>query len=163
MDYKGSNSGGSHHSYASAGYSQPTQSHYHSNGYSNSDYRSAPSHHSASYGSSSYHSSNHSNTSSSSYVGGHSARSGSDYAYKDGGRYGGGYSSGYSHSSSRNMNGSGSHGGLGSHLKNIDWSRVKLVEFTKDFYQEHPNVSNMSHEEVEKFRFVFIIEWRIFV
>lgn len=36
-------------------------------------------------------------------------------------------------------------------MKNVDWSKIDLIEFKKDFYQEHPNVANRSKEDVEKF------------
>eukprot|EP00397_Hematodinium_sp_SG-2012_P032646 GEMP01034779.1.p1 GENE.GEMP01034779.1~~GEMP01034779.1.p1 ORF type:complete len:518 (+),score=110.45 GEMP01034779.1:228-1781(+) len=43
-------------------------------------------------------------------------------------------------------------GSLGSNLRSIDWNRVSLVKFEKDFYQEHPNVYNMTEEEAEEIR-----------
>ena len=41
---------------------------------------------------------------------------------------------------------------LGSKLRTIDWARVALVEFQKDFYQEHENVARLSAAAVEAFR-----------
>lgn len=42
--------------------------------------------------------------------------------------------------------------GLGAQLSDINWSSEELVPFTKNFYQEHPNVSAMTQEEVDEFR-----------
>jgi len=41
---------------------------------------------------------------------------------------------------------------LGSGLRDIDWSAVKLVPFQKLFYQEHPSVKKATEEEVNMFR-----------
>jgi len=37
-------------------------------------------------------------------------------------------------------------------LDTIDWSTVELAPFPKNFYQAHPEVANMSKEDVDKFR-----------
>lgn len=42
--------------------------------------------------------------------------------------------------------------GLGKSLKNIDWNKTSLIKFEKDFYQEHPAVAQMSHEDADKIR-----------
>jgi len=41
---------------------------------------------------------------------------------------------------------------LGANLKNINWNSVSLVKFEKNFYQEHPAVAGMPHEEAERIR-----------
>merc|ERR1719436_2006857 len=41
---------------------------------------------------------------------------------------------------------------LGSNLKSINWGRESLVKFEKNFYQEHPAVANMPHDEAERIR-----------
>jgi len=40
--------------------------------------------------------------------------------------------------------------GAGSKLRAVDWNRVKKHEIKKDFYNEHPSVSQRSSEEVEE-------------
>jgi len=42
--------------------------------------------------------------------------------------------------------------GLGKNLTRVDWSKVSLVPFQKNFYIEHPDITRMSDEEVDKFR-----------
>ena len=34
----------------------------------------------------------------------------------------------------------------------IEWTKENLTPFTKDFYNEHPEISKLSSQEVEKFR-----------
>jgi len=41
---------------------------------------------------------------------------------------------------------------LGAGLRSINWNQVSLVKFEKDFYQEHPAVTNMSEQEAEHIR-----------
>jgi len=41
---------------------------------------------------------------------------------------------------------------LGAGLRTPDWSRVDLIQFQKDFYQEHPNVSQMPPDDIDHFR-----------
>lgn len=41
---------------------------------------------------------------------------------------------------------------LGANLRPVDWSRVQLTTFQKDFYQEHPSVAALSDAEIEAFR-----------
>jgi len=45
-----------------------------------------------------------------------------------------------------------SRGDLGGNLRSIDWNRISLVKFEKDFYQEHPAVQQMSFEDAEHIR-----------
>jgi len=71
------------------------------------------------------------------------------YGGSSGGGYGGSYGSSYG----------GSYGGsgydskdLGAKLRGIDWKEESLIKFEKDFYQEHPDVSNMSESDAERLR-----------
>lgn len=62
-----------------------------------------------------------------------------------------------SYSSGRNDYGRSNSGpqsgmSLGASLRAPDWSKVELIQFQKDFYQEHPEVSKMPPEEIESFR-----------
>jgi len=41
---------------------------------------------------------------------------------------------------------------LGANLRQIDWHRESLVKFEKNFYQEHPAVAAMTHDEAERIR-----------
>merc|ERR1719331_2658514 len=41
---------------------------------------------------------------------------------------------------------------LGKNLQKINWNSVSLVKFEKDFYQEHPSVTGMGQDEVERIR-----------
>ncbi|KAL1968601.1 hypothetical protein VTN77DRAFT_1811 [Rasamsonia byssochlamydoides] len=99
--------------------------------------------------------------------GGHGGYSSRDSRDSHGGGYrghhGGGYSNGY-HGGS-NGYGSGHGGGygggygggdrmsnLGAGLKAQDWDLSTLPKFEKSFYKEHPNVTNRSSADVEKFR-----------
>lgn len=43
-------------------------------------------------------------------------------------------------------------GGLGKNLRTIDWTKVQLTPFQKNFYVEHPEVKKMSQDEVDRFR-----------
>ncbi|KAH8848229.1 ATP-dependent RNA helicase dbp2, variant 2 [Pyricularia oryzae] len=100
---------------------------------------------------------------------------GGGYGGRNGGGYGGGRDGGYS-------NGHGSHGGgygggggggyggggygggggfggggdrmsnLGAGLQKQDWDINALPKFEKHFYKEHPDVTNRSQAEVDKFR-----------
>lgn len=46
----------------------------------------------------------------------------------------------------------GGAGGLGAGLNNIDFSKQELVKFDKDFYLEHPDVTNRPDSEAEAWR-----------
>jgi ATP-dependent RNA helicase DDX5/DBP2 len=46
----------------------------------------------------------------------------------------------------------GRHENFGSKLPQMDWKRVQLIHFEKNFYHEHPNVAKMSLEEAEEVR-----------
>lgn len=63
-----------------------------------------------------------------------------------GGRGGGGYGGG----------GGGGFGGgkskIPNDLKQIDWSTYNLIPFQKNFYNEHPSVSNRTPQEIMSFR-----------
>jgi len=48
--------------------------------------------------------------------------------------------------------GRGNGGGLGANLRPPDWTKIQLVAFQKDFYQENPIVSSRSPEEIQAFR-----------
>mmetsp|Transcript_41802 Transcript_41802/g.75896 ORF Transcript_41802/g.75896 Transcript_41802/m.75896 type:complete len:495 (-) Transcript_41802:133-1617(-) len=61
------------------------------------------------------------------------------------GRHDGGGSSGVGH-------GSYSSGDLGKSLHDVNWRKVELVKFEKDFYQEHPLVTQMTQEGAEQLR-----------
>lgn len=53
----------------------------------------------------------------------------------------------------RDRGGGGSYGNdLGSNLQRINWSQVSLIKFEKDFYQEHPDVKDMSEKEADRVR-----------
>ncbi|KAI8898558.1 P-loop containing nucleoside triphosphate hydrolase protein [Globomyces pollinis-pini] len=71
-----------------------------------------------------------------------------------GGGYGGGYTSGYS----GQAGGFGSQGGggrsqdLGSNLRKPDWDTEILQPFEKNFYSEHPSVTNRSSKEIDEYR-----------
>jgi len=41
---------------------------------------------------------------------------------------------------------------LGSNLKSINWNSERLIKFEKNFYQEHPAVVAMSHEDADRIR-----------
>jgi len=41
---------------------------------------------------------------------------------------------------------------LGAGLKAVDWEKVELTPFQKDFYVEHPEVAQMSDKDVEEWR-----------
>ena len=41
---------------------------------------------------------------------------------------------------------------LGERLKTIDWDRISLVPFEKDFYVEHENVKNLTDKQVDEWR-----------
>lgn len=43
-------------------------------------------------------------------------------------------------------------GKLGNNLQKLDWGSMQLMQFVKDFYQEHPAVQAMTDEEVRAFR-----------
>lgn len=43
-------------------------------------------------------------------------------------------------------------GGLGGNLRSIDWNRVQLTKFEKDFYQVHPAVQAMTEEDCDYVR-----------
>ncbi|KAL2020374.1 hypothetical protein VTK56DRAFT_8503 [Thermocarpiscus australiensis] len=116
----------------------------------------------------------------SSYGGGYSSRGGGSGGYSGGYDRGNGYSNGYSsHGGSNGYSGSGGYGGggygggsyggsgggygsyggggdrmsnLGAGLQKQNWDLNSLPKFEKSFYQEHPNVSNRSQAEVDKFR-----------
>ncbi|KXX79813.1 ATP-dependent RNA helicase DBP2 [Madurella mycetomatis] len=84
--------------------------------------------------------------------GGHSGGYSGSNGYSGGGGYGsGGYGGGY---------GGGSYGGgggdrmsaLGAGLQKQNWDLSTLPKFEKSFYKEHPDVSNRSQAEVDKFR-----------
>ena len=60
------------------------------------------------------------------------------------------YSSAYGHKES--SYGKDKYEGLGSNLREQDWSQMQLLPFKKNFYQPHPNVVNRSHRELEEFR-----------
>jgi ATP-dependent RNA helicase DDX5/DBP2 len=67
-----------------------------------------------------------------------------------GGGGGGGYGGGGGDSAGPRSNYDS--GDLGSNLKQINWSRESLIKFEKNFYQEHPNVSNMPDHEADRIR-----------
>ena len=102
----------------------------------------------------------------SSYGGGSSS-----YSRGGGGGYGGGGGGGYGgggSSYSRGGGGGGGYGGggggygggggfggggdLGSNLRSIDWAKESLMNFEKNFYVEHPAVSERSDREIEDYR-----------
>lgn len=75
--------------------------------------------------------------------------------YGGGGGGGGGYGGGTGYGGSGGGFGGGGYGGgsnLGSTLSNIDFSKQELVQFEKNFYIEHPDVSKRSEEEAEAWR-----------
>jgi len=70
-------------------------------------------------------------------------------------RYGGG--GGYGGGGSRYGGGGGYGGGgrrqnAGEGLRKPDWSRIQLKPFQKNFYHEHPSITNRSDQEVALFR-----------
>lgn len=71
-------------------------------------------------------------------------------------RHGGNSFSSYSSYSGRSDSGRGgapqSGMSLGASLRTPDWSKIELISFQKDFYQEHPEVAKMPQEEIESFR-----------
>ncbi|KAI5308723.1 ATP-dependent RNA helicase dbp2 [Ascosphaera atra] len=76
--------------------------------------------------------------------------------YSSGGYGGGGYGGG---SYGGGGYGGGGYGGgadrmsnLGATLKNQEWDIDTLPKFEKSFYKEHPDVTNRSQEDVDKFR-----------
>lgn len=85
--------------------------------------------------------------------GGGGGYGGGGYGGGGGGGYGGGYGGGgYG-------GGGGGHGGggdrmsnLGTGLHNIDFSTEQLVQFEKNFYIEHPDVTKRSEEEAAAWR-----------
>jgi ATP-dependent RNA helicase DDX5/DBP2 len=68
-----------------------------------------------------------------------------------GGSYGGGGGGQYNGHQSNNSGGRGG-GALGANLRTPDWSRIELIQFQKDFYQEHDEVKKLSRDEVDDFR-----------
>lgn len=114
------------------------------------------------YGSSSGASHSYGGSSSGGYGGGSSSGGyGSSYGSSGSGSYGGSSHGGYGSSSGGGYGSQGGYGGgqggdkmgaLGQNLHKQDWSTIQLVQFTKDFYQEHPDVKNMSEAEVQEFR-----------
>jgi ATP-dependent RNA helicase DDX5/DBP2 len=68
--------------------------------------------------------------------------------------FSGGYagSSGYGGGGGGGAYGSGSGSALGANLHNIDFSKVDLVPFEKNFYMEHPDVTKRSEKEAEEWR-----------
>ncbi|KAF4668979.1 ATP-dependent RNA helicase dbp2 [Perkinsus chesapeaki] len=84
----------------------------------------------------------HYDTSNSGYRGGY---------YGNGGAAGGSYG-GSSYYGGSYGGGSYNNTGLGGGLKEQDWSQVTLAKFEKNFYVEHPDVTAMSPEEIEKVR-----------
>jgi hypothetical protein len=84
--------------------------------------------------------------------GGGTQRSGGSYG---GGGGGGGYGSGGGNGGGGNPyggGGGGRQGALGATLRTPDWSRIDLIQFQKDFYQEHDEVKELSRDEVDEFR-----------
>jgi len=85
-----------------------------------------------------------------SYGGGYGGRGG------DRGGYGGGDRGGYGGGGGGYGGGKGGDrdrgGALGSSLRSIDWNRISLVKFEKNFYQEHPGVAGMTHSEADEIR-----------
>lgn len=127
---------------------------------SSSHYDGAPSGGSASY-----------TTASSSSAGGHSSYNG--YSGGGGGGYHGssyGSSRGYSPSRGSWGAGGGGYGGsrggggysggggsysreeLGAKLQTMDWKKMQLIHFEKNFYHEHPSVTAMTEDEAEDIR-----------
>merc|ERR1719249_468528 len=48
--------------------------------------------------------------------------------------------------------GGGGRSSFGNNLRTIDWNRVELIKFEKDFYQQHPAVAAMTEREGEEVR-----------
>lgn len=94
-------------------------------------------------------SSSYSRGGSGSYGGGGSSysRGGGGGGY-GGGSYGGGGGGGYGGGGG----GFGGGGDLGSNLRSIDWAKESLMNFEKNFYVEHPAVSERSDREIEDYR-----------
>ncbi len=95
----------------------------------------------------------------SSYGGGGYGGGGGGYG-GGGGGYGGGGAGGYGGGGYGGGGGgygggggfSGGGGGLGAGLTNIDFGRTELVQFEKDFYIEHPDVTKRSDQEADAWR-----------
>lgn len=99
--------------------------------------------------------------------GGYGSRGGSN-SYGGGSSRGGGYGgssyggggggSSYSRGGSGYGGGGGGYGGgggggdLGSNLRSIDWTKETLMNFEKNFYVEHPAVTERSDREIEDYR-----------
>ncbi|KAK3313772.1 ATP-dependent RNA helicase dbp-2 [Apodospora peruviana] len=83
--------------------------------------------------------------------GGGGGYGGGSNGYSGGGGYGGG-GGGYGGGGSFGGGGGDRMSNLGAGLQKQDWDMGALPKFEKSFYQEHPNVSNRSPAEVEKFR-----------
>merc|ERR1712238_160488 len=75
-----------------------------------------------------------------------------------GGSYGGGYGGGGGGGPGGGFGGGGYGGGgggggnLGSNLRNIDFSKEELVQFEKNFYMEHPEVTKRSDKDASDWR-----------
>jgi len=48
--------------------------------------------------------------------------------------------------------GGGRRGGRKEQLKAIDWNRINLLKFQKNFYKEHPSITALSEEQVAEWR-----------
>jgi ATP-dependent RNA helicase DDX5/DBP2 len=84
--------------------------------------------------------------------GGGGGYGGGGYGGGGGGGYGGGGYSGGGGGYGGGGGGGDKMGGLGKGLQKQDWANLQLIPFTKDFYQEHPDVQRMTQEEVDEFR-----------
>jgi ATP-dependent RNA helicase DDX5/DBP2 len=72
--------------------------------------------------------------------------------YGSGGGSYGGESGGQYNGHQSNAGGGRGGGALGANLRTPDWSRIELIQFQKDFYQEHDEVKKLSRDEVDEFR-----------
>lgn len=78
---------------------------------------------------------------------GASASYGACGSYGGGSRGYGSYGAGQGYSSAGPR-----HEELGSKLPSVDWKKLQLIHFEKNFYHEHPNVSALTDEEAEEIR-----------
>ncbi|XP_058812302.1 uncharacterized protein LOC131676916 [Topomyia yanbarensis] len=85
-------------------------------------------------------------------------RTGTEFKRNTGGRDGGGFRGGAGGGSRfGGSSGGGGGGGRdkwsmdGKQLQKINWSKMQLVPFKKDFYHEHPAIRNRSQRDVDRF------------
>lgn len=82
---------------------------------------------------------------------------GGSYGGYGGGSYGAGGATGYGQSYGTSYGqggyaGGGGGGGLGAGLSNLDFSKIELVPFEKNFYIEHPDVARRTEQEADAWR-----------